>query len=83
MQERKMRALSLALATSATVFVTGVTEVAASDSRYCIQGENFAGGAQLRESLSPGPAQLVAGVDHIGLVAQRCERVPAAAAELP
>jgi hypothetical protein len=85
MQERKMRALSLALATSATVFVTGVTEVAASDSRYCIQGENFAGGAQLRESLSPahGPAQLVAGVDHIGLVAQRCEQVPAAAAELP
>jgi hypothetical protein len=40
-----MRTLSLALVTSATVFVTGVTEVAASDDRYCIQGEDFAGGA--------------------------------------
>src|SRR3979409_1174357 len=40
-----MRTLLLALATSATVFVTGVTEVAAGDYRYCIQGEEFAGGA--------------------------------------
>jgi hypothetical protein len=38
-----MRTLFLALVTSATVFVTGVTEVAASDYRYCIQGEDFAG----------------------------------------
>ena len=40
-----MRTLLLALATSATVFVTGVTEVAAGDYRCCIQGEEFAGGA--------------------------------------
>jgi hypothetical protein len=39
-----MRTLFLALVTSATVFVTGVTEVAASDYRYCIQGENFGSG---------------------------------------
>jgi Protein of unknown function (DUF3551) len=40
-----MRTLFLALATSATVFVTGITGVAAGDYRYCIQGEEFAGGS--------------------------------------
>ena len=40
-----MRTLFLALATSATVFATGVTEVAAGDYRYCIQGDDFPGGA--------------------------------------
>jgi hypothetical protein len=38
-----MRTLFLAIVTSATVLVTGVTEVAASDYRDCIQGEDFAG----------------------------------------
>jgi hypothetical protein len=38
-----MRTLFLALVTSATIFVTGVTDVAASDHRYCIQGDDFAG----------------------------------------
>jgi hypothetical protein len=36
-----MRTVFLALATSATVFATGVTEVAAGDYRYCIQGDDF------------------------------------------
>ena len=36
-----MRRLFLALATSATVFATGVTEVAAGDYRYCVQGDDF------------------------------------------
>jgi hypothetical protein len=40
-----MRTLFLALATSAIVFATGVTEVAAGDYRYCIQGDDFPGGA--------------------------------------
>ena len=40
-----MRTLFLALAMSATVFATGVTEVAAGDNRYCIQGDDFPGGA--------------------------------------
>ena len=40
-----MRSLLLALVTSATVFVIAVTEVAAGDYRYCIQGEEFGGGA--------------------------------------
>ena len=40
-----MRTLFLALATSATVFATGVTEVAAGDYHYCIQGDDFPGGA--------------------------------------
>ena len=40
-----MRTLFLALATSATVFATGATDVAAGDYRYCIQGDDFPGGA--------------------------------------
>ena len=36
-----MRTLFLALATSAIVFASGVTEVAAGDYRYCIQGDDF------------------------------------------
>jgi Protein of unknown function (DUF3551) len=41
-----MCTLFLAIVTSATVFATGMTEVAASDYRYCIQGgEDFGGGA--------------------------------------
>jgi hypothetical protein len=40
-----MRTLFFALAMSATVFATGVTEVTASDYRYCIQGDDFPGGA--------------------------------------
>ena len=40
-----MLTLVLAIATSATVFATGVTEVAAGDYRYCIQGDDFPGGA--------------------------------------
>ncbi len=40
-----MRTLFLALATSAIVFASGVTEVAAGDYRYCIQGDDFPGGA--------------------------------------
>ena len=39
-----MRTLFLALATSATVFGTGVTEVAAGDYRNCIQGDDFGAG---------------------------------------
>jgi Protein of unknown function (DUF3551) len=39
-----MRTLLVALVTSAAAFVAGVTEVAANDYRYCIQGEDFAGG---------------------------------------
>ena len=39
-----MRTLFLALVTSATVLVTGVTEAAASDYRYCIQGDDFGSG---------------------------------------
>ena len=38
-----MRTLFLALATSATMFATGVTPVAASEYRYCLQGDDFAG----------------------------------------
>jgi hypothetical protein len=38
-----MRTLFLVLATSATVFATGVTPVAASEYRYCLQGDGFAG----------------------------------------
>ena len=40
-----MRTLFLALVTSATILATGVTEVAAGDYRYCIQGDDFAGAA--------------------------------------
>jgi hypothetical protein len=42
-----MRTLSLALATSTTVFASGVTEVAAVDYRYCIQGEYLPGSAAI------------------------------------
>jgi hypothetical protein len=38
-----MRTLFLALATSTTVFATGVTPVAASEYRYCLQGDDYAG----------------------------------------
>ena len=39
-----MRTLFLAaLATSATIFATGVTPVAAGEYRYCLQGDDFAG----------------------------------------
>ena len=38
-----MRTLFLALATFATIFATGVTPVAASEYRYCLQGDDFAG----------------------------------------
>ena len=38
-----MRILFLALATSATIFATGVTPVAASEYRYCLQGDDYAG----------------------------------------
>ena len=35
--------LVLALTTSATIFATGVTPVAASEYRYCLQGDDYAG----------------------------------------
>ena len=38
-----MRTLFLVLATSATIFATGVTPVAASEYRYCLQGDDYAG----------------------------------------
>jgi hypothetical protein len=39
-----MRTLFLAaLTTSATIFATGVTPVAASEYRYCLQGDDYAG----------------------------------------
>ena len=38
-----MRTLFLVLATSATIFATGVTPVAASEYRYCPQGDDYAG----------------------------------------
>jgi hypothetical protein len=40
-----MRTVFLALATSATIFVIGQTPAAAQDYQYCIQGDEFAGGA--------------------------------------
>ena len=39
-----MRTLFLVLATSATIFATGVTPVAASEYRYCLQGDDFGAG---------------------------------------
>jgi hypothetical protein len=42
-----MRTLFLALATSATVFASSVTEIAAGDDRYCIQGEYLSGSATI------------------------------------
>ena len=38
-----MRTLFLVLATSATIFATGVSPVAASEYRYCLQGNDYAG----------------------------------------
>jgi hypothetical protein len=38
-----MRTLFLVLATSATIFATGVTPAAASEYRYCLQGDDYAG----------------------------------------
>ncbi|HXO67593.1 MAG TPA: DUF3551 domain-containing protein [Bradyrhizobium sp.] len=38
-----MRTFFLGLATSATILATGVTPVAASEHRYCLQGDDFAG----------------------------------------
>jgi hypothetical protein len=38
-----MRTLFIALATFATIFATGVTSVAASEYRYCLQGDDYAG----------------------------------------
>jgi uncharacterized protein DUF3551 len=38
-----MRTFFLALATSATIFATGVTPVAAGEYRYCLQGDDYAG----------------------------------------
>jgi hypothetical protein len=38
-----MRTLFLALATSATIFATGVTPVAASEYRYCLHGDDYGG----------------------------------------
>ena len=38
-----MRTLFLVLATSATIFATGVAPVAASEYRYCLQGDDYAG----------------------------------------
>ena len=62
-----MRTLILALATSATVFATGVTEVAAGDYRYCIEGADFPGGAgdQTRGSVGlAGISLLFEGINH-------------------
>jgi Protein of unknown function (DUF3551) len=38
-----MCTLFLALATSATIFAAVVTPVAASEYRYCLQGDDYAG----------------------------------------
>jgi hypothetical protein len=40
-----MQTLFLALATSAIVFTTGTAHVPVSENRYCIQGDEFQGGA--------------------------------------
>ena len=53
-----MRTLFLALAMSATVFATGVTEVAAGDYRYCIQGDDFPSGAGDQSRGSVGLAEI-------------------------
>src|SRR4051812_49825230 len=44
-QEKKMRTVFLALATSAAIFATGLTPAGAQNYPYCIQGDDFAGGA--------------------------------------
>ncbi|MDE5456870.1 DUF3551 domain-containing protein [Bradyrhizobium sp. CSA112] len=38
-----MRTLFLALAASATIFATSVAPVVASEYRYCLQGDDYAG----------------------------------------
>ena len=38
-----MRTLFLALAASATILATGVTPLAASEYRYCLHGDDYAG----------------------------------------
>jgi hypothetical protein len=40
-----MRTVLLALTTSATIFVLGLAPAEAQDDHYCIQGDEFAGGA--------------------------------------
>ena len=40
-----MRTVFLALATSAAIFATGLTPAGAQNYPYCIQGDDFAGGA--------------------------------------
>ena len=41
----RMRIVFLALVTSAIVFFTGLSAASAKDYPYCIQGDDFAGGA--------------------------------------
>jgi Protein of unknown function (DUF3551) len=40
-----MRVVFLAFVTSAVVFLTGINAASANDYPYCIQGDDFAGGA--------------------------------------
>ena len=40
-----MRIVSLAFVTSTVVFLTGINAASAKDYPYCIQGDDFAGGA--------------------------------------
>jgi hypothetical protein len=52
-----MRTLFLAaLTTSATIFATGVTPVAASEYRYCLQGDDYAGAGDRSQLESIGIA---------------------------
>ena len=37
-----MRTFLLALATSATIFATGLSPIAASENRYCLEGDDYA-----------------------------------------
>ena len=49
-----MRSLILAaLTTSATIFATGVTPVAASEYRYCLQGDDYAGAGDCKFTSYP------------------------------
>ena len=59
-----MRTLSLALATSTTVFASGVTEVAAVDYRYCIQGEYLPGSAAIVASPAMSGRTACCGADR-------------------
>jgi len=38
-----MRTFLLVLATSATIFATGLSPIAASEHRYCLEGDDYAG----------------------------------------